>query len=161
MAAITALSGSGPAYYFFLTEALVEAGILLGLPRPLAEEPVTANAVGAAEMARQPGADSVRMRAAVTSPGGATIAAIGQFEERGVRAAVMAAAEAARDRADAMGRQGFTEPAGAAVPGGRGRCAGSRGGPSSARRPRDPGAPARPAGSRRSARPRALRARDR
>ncbi|MEV0068987.1 pyrroline-5-carboxylate reductase [Amycolatopsis sp. NPDC050768] len=104
MDAITALSGSGPAYYFFLTEALIEAGILLGLPRPLAEELVKANAAGAAEMLQVPDADAVRMRAAVTSPGGATIAAIRQFEERGVRAAVMAAIEAARDRAAEMGR---------------------------------------------------------
>ncbi|WP_326834592.1 pyrroline-5-carboxylate reductase [Amycolatopsis rhabdoformis] len=104
MDAITALSGSGPAYYFFLTEAMIEAGILLGLPRPLAEELVLANAAGAAEMLQLPDADPVRMRAAVTSPGGATIAAIRQFEERGVRAAVMAAIEAARDRAAEMGR---------------------------------------------------------
>ena len=100
--AITAISGSGPAYFFYLAEALIDAAVLVGLPRPFAEELVIQTAVGAAMMLREPGADPVQLRAAVSSPGGMTIAAVREFENRAVRSAVMAAAEAARDRSIAL-----------------------------------------------------------
>jgi pyrroline-5-carboxylate reductase len=100
--AITAISGSGPAYFFYLAEALIDAGVLIGLPRPFAEELVTQTAVGAALMLRDSGSDPVSLRAAVSSPGGMTIAAVREFENRAVRSAVMAAAEAARDRSIAL-----------------------------------------------------------
>jgi len=96
--ASTALSGSGPAYVYYLVEAMVDAGILLGVPRATALEMVTQSVVGAATMLRDSGEHPVLLREAVTSPGGTTIAAIGELEKNGVRAAFLAAIEAARDR---------------------------------------------------------------
>jgi pyrroline-5-carboxylate reductase len=96
--AVTALSGSGPAYFFFLVEAMIDAGILLGLPRAVAAELIVQTAVGSAQMLRDSGEHPVQLREAVTSPGGTTIAAIRKLEDHGVRAALLAALEAARDR---------------------------------------------------------------
>jgi pyrroline-5-carboxylate reductase len=96
--AVTALSGSGPAYFFYLVEAMVDAGILLGLPRAVAADLIVQTAVGAAVMLRDSGQRPVELREAVTSPGGTTIAAIRELENHGVRAALLAALEAARDR---------------------------------------------------------------
>lgn len=96
--AVTALSGSGPAYFFYLVEAMIDAGILLGLPRTVAAELIVQTAVGSARMLRESGEHPVVLREAVTSPGGTTIAAIRTMEDRGVRAAMLAALEAARDR---------------------------------------------------------------
>ncbi|MFC9971370.1 pyrroline-5-carboxylate reductase [Spirillospora sp. NPDC127200] len=94
----TALSGSGPAYFYYLVEAMVDAGILLGMPRAAALEMVVQSAVGAAVMLRDSGEHPVMLREAVTSPGGTTIAAIRELEKHGVRAAVLEAIEAARNR---------------------------------------------------------------
>ncbi|MBC6459850.1 pyrroline-5-carboxylate reductase [Actinomadura sp. HBU206391] len=94
----TALSGSGPAYFYYLVEAMVDAGILLGMPRAAALEMVVQSAVGAAVMLRDSGEHPVLLREAVTSPGGTTIAAIRELERHGVRAAVLEAIEAARNR---------------------------------------------------------------
>ncbi|WP_026414192.1 pyrroline-5-carboxylate reductase [Actinomadura oligospora] len=94
----TALSGSGPAYFYYLVEAMVDAGILLGMPRAAALEMVIQSAVGAAIMLRDSGEHPVLLREAVTSPGGTTIAAIRELEKHGVRAAVLEAIEAARNR---------------------------------------------------------------
>ena len=96
--AVTALSGSGPAYFFFLVEAMIDAGILLGLPRAVAAELIVQTAVGSARMLRESGEHPVLLREAVTSPGGTTISAIRTMEDHGVRAAMLAAIEAARDR---------------------------------------------------------------
>ena len=96
--AVTALSGSGPAYFYFLVEAMVDAGILLGLPRATAHELIVQSAVGAATMLRDSGEHPVKLREAVTSPAGTTISAIRELERHGVRAALLAALEAARDR---------------------------------------------------------------
>ncbi len=96
--AVTALSGSGPAYFFFLVEAMIDAGILLGLPRAVAAELIVQTAVGSARMLRESGEHPVLLREAVTSPGGTTIAAIRTMEDHGVRAAMLAAIEAAHDR---------------------------------------------------------------
>ncbi|MEU6751001.1 pyrroline-5-carboxylate reductase [Actinomadura nitritigenes] len=94
----TALSGSGPAYFYYLVEAMVDAGILLGMPRAAALEMVIQSAVGAAVMLRDSGEHPVLLREAVTSPGGTTISAIRELERHGVRAAVLEAIEAARNR---------------------------------------------------------------
>jgi len=102
--AVTALSGSGPAYFFYLVEAMIDAGILLGLPRPMVTELITQSAVGAARMLRETGEHPVTLREAVTSPGGTTIMAIRELENHGVRAALLAAIEAARDRSVELGR---------------------------------------------------------
>ncbi len=101
--AVTALSGSGPAYFFFLVEAMIDAGILLGLPRTLAAELIVQTAVGAATMLRDSGEHPVQLREAVTSPGGTTIAAIRELEIHGVRAALLAAIEAAAMRSRELG----------------------------------------------------------
>ncbi len=101
--AVTALSGSGPAYFFYLVEAMIDAGIMLGLPRPMVTELITQSAVGAARMLRETGEHPVLLREAVTSPGGTTIMAIRELERHGVRAALLAAIEAARDRSIELG----------------------------------------------------------
>ncbi len=101
--AATALSGSGPAYVYFLVEAMVDAGILLGMPRNTALEMVKQAVYGAATMLRDSGEHPVLLREAVTSPGGTTINAIRELERHGVRAAVLAAIEAARDRGRELG----------------------------------------------------------
>ena len=96
--AVTALSGSGPAYFFYLVEAMTDAGILLGLPRAVAADLLVQTALGAALMLRDSGEHPVKLREAVTSPAGTTINAIRELERHGVRAALIAAIEAARDR---------------------------------------------------------------
>lgn len=101
--AATALSGSGPAYVYFLVEAMVDAGILLGMPRSTALEMVKQAVYGAATMLRDSGEHPVLLREAVTSPGGTTISAIRELERHGVRAAFLAAIEAARDRGRELG----------------------------------------------------------
>lgn len=101
--AATALSGSGPAYVYFLVEAMVDAGILLGMPRGDALEMVKQAVYGAATMLRDSGEHPVLLREAVTSPGGTTISAIRELERHGVRAAVLSAIEAARDRGRELG----------------------------------------------------------
>jgi pyrroline-5-carboxylate reductase len=101
--AVTALSGSGPAYFFFLVEAMIDAGILLGLPRALAAELIVQTAIGSAKMLRDSGEHPVQLREAVTSPGGTTIMAIRELEAHGVRAALLAAIEAAAVRSAELG----------------------------------------------------------
>ncbi|MEU7689846.1 pyrroline-5-carboxylate reductase [Microbispora hainanensis] len=96
--AATALSGSGPAYFFYLVEAMVDAGILLGMPRAAALDMVTQSIVGAAIMLRDSGEHPVILREAVTSPGGTTISAIAELERHKVRAAFLDAIEAACER---------------------------------------------------------------
>jgi pyrroline-5-carboxylate reductase len=102
--AVTALSGSGPAYFFFLVEAMIDAGILLGLPRAVAADLIVQSAFGAARMLRESSDHPVILREAVTSPAGTTIAAIRELERHGVRAALIDAIEAARDRSVELGR---------------------------------------------------------
>ncbi|TFV63002.1 UNVERIFIED_ORG: pyrroline-5-carboxylate reductase [Bacillus sp. AZ43] len=104
--AVTALSGSGPAYFFYLVEAMVDAGILLGLPRALAVDLIVQTALGSAVMMRDSGEHPVQLREAVTSPGGTTIAAVRELERHGVRAALIAAIEAAHARSVELGRDG-------------------------------------------------------
>lgn len=102
--AVTALSGSGPAYFYFLVEAMIDAGILLGLPREVAEKLIVQSTVGAATMLADTGQHPVSLREAVTSPGGTTINAIRELENHGVRAALLGAIEAARDRSVELGK---------------------------------------------------------
>jgi len=101
--AATALSGSGPAYVYYLVESMVDAAILLGMARGAALEMVTQAVYGAATMLRDSGEHPVILREAVTSPGGTTISAIRELEKHGVRAAFLAAIEAARDRGRELG----------------------------------------------------------
>lgn len=96
--AVTALSGSGPAYFFYLVEAMIDAGIMLGIPRTVAADLLVQTAIGAAVMLRDSGEHPVALREAVTSPAGTTIAAIAELERHSVRAALLAAIKAAHDR---------------------------------------------------------------
>jgi pyrroline-5-carboxylate reductase len=102
--AVTALSGSGPAYFYYLVEAMIDAGILLGIPRTVAADLLVQTALGAAVMLRDAGEHPVKLREAVTSPAGTTINAIRELEKHGVRAALLDAIEAARDRSAELGR---------------------------------------------------------
>ncbi len=100
--AVTGLSGSGPAYVFLVAEALVEAGVLAGLTRPVAEQLAHQTLVGAAHMLQESGETAADLRAAVTSPGGTTAAGLRALEAAGVRAALIDAVVAARDRSAEM-----------------------------------------------------------
>jgi len=112
--AVTALSGSGPAYFFFLVEAMIDAGILLGLPRTVAVDLLVQTAVGAAVMLRDTGEHPVTLRENVTSPGGTTINAIRELERHGVRAALIAAIEAAYDRSRGLAAEAAEQERGQA-----------------------------------------------
>jgi pyrroline-5-carboxylate reductase len=101
--AVTAISGSGPAYVFFVVEAMIEAGVHLGLPRTTAHELAVQTLVGSAAMLRETGEHPAVLREQVTSPGGTTAAALRELEVHGVRAAFLAALEAARDRSRQLG----------------------------------------------------------
>ena len=101
--AVTAISGSGPAYAFYLIDAMAEAGVLLGLPRDLATRLAVATVEGSAALAAQTGDHPVVLRERVSSPGGTTVAAVAQLDAHGVRAGVVAAARAAYDRSRELG----------------------------------------------------------
>ncbi|MDP9791894.1 pyrroline-5-carboxylate reductase [Catenuloplanes nepalensis] len=103
--AVTAVSGSGPAYVYLFVEAMIEAGVLLGLPRATARELAVQTALGSATMLRESGEHPVTLREAVTSPGGTTAAALAELERHGLRAAVLDALGAARDRAISLAAQ--------------------------------------------------------
>jgi pyrroline-5-carboxylate reductase len=96
--AVTAISGSGPAYIFFVVESMIEAGVHLGLPRSTATDLVVQTLVGSAKMLRETGTHPTVLREQVTSPAGTTAAALRELEIHKVRAAFLAAMEAARDR---------------------------------------------------------------
>jgi pyrroline-5-carboxylate reductase len=96
--AVTAISGTGPAYLFFVVEAMIEAGVHLGLPRSTATELVVQTMLGSAKLLRETGEHPTVLRERVTSPGGTTTAAVRQLEDHKVRAAFLGAMEAARDR---------------------------------------------------------------
>jgi len=100
--AVTAISGSGPAYIFFVVEAMIEAGVHLGLPRSTATELVLQTVVGSAKLLRETGEHPVVLRERVTSPGGTTAAAVRELEDHKVRAAFLTAMEAARNRSRAL-----------------------------------------------------------
>jgi pyrroline-5-carboxylate reductase len=98
MDAVTAVSGSGPAYFALLAESMIEAGILLGLSREVATDLVVQTMLGTAKLLRDEKMHPVELREMVTSPGGTTIAAIRELEQAGVRAAFLNAIQAAMNR---------------------------------------------------------------
>lgn len=100
--AVTALSGSGPAYYFLLTEALREAGVALGLDAATAAQLAARTLVGAGRMA-EGGTDVAQLRANVTSKGGTTEAAVAHLEQHGLRPLLAAALRAAAERSRQLG----------------------------------------------------------
>ena len=98
MDAVTAVSGSGPAYFALLAEAMIEAGILLGLSREVSTQLVVQTMLGTGVLLRDEKMHPVELREAVTSPGGTTIRAIRELEQAGVRAAFLNAIQAAMER---------------------------------------------------------------
>lgn len=98
MDAVTAISGSGPAYIFFVVESMIEAGVHLGLPRATATDLVVQTLVGSGKMLQETGTHPTVLREQVTSPSGTTASALRELEIHKVRAAFLAAMEAARDR---------------------------------------------------------------
>jgi pyrroline-5-carboxylate reductase len=106
MDAVTAVSGSGPAYFALLAEAMIEAGLLLGLSREVSTQLVVQTMLGTAKLLRDEGMHPVELREAVTSPGGTTIAAIHELESAGVRAAFLNAIHAAMERSRELAAEG-------------------------------------------------------
>lgn len=102
MDAVTAVSGSGPAYFALLAEAMIDAGIMLGLSRIISTELVVQTMLGTATMLRDAHMHPVELREAVTSPGGTTIMAIRELEQAGVRAALLNAIQAAMERSQTL-----------------------------------------------------------
>ena len=106
LAAVTAASGSGPAYFFRLMECMIDAAVKQGLAPSLARALVTETALGAARMATQKkGADPAALRVAVTSPGGTTAAALAAFEAGAFPALVETAMAAAAQRAESLAQE--------------------------------------------------------
>ncbi|MDP9067553.1 MAG: pyrroline-5-carboxylate reductase [Actinomycetota bacterium] len=102
--AVTAISGSGPAYFALLAEAMIEAGILLGLSRETSTDLVVQTMLGSAKMLRDEHMHPVELREMVTSPGGTTTRAIRVLEQSGVRAAFLNAIQAAMERSQELAR---------------------------------------------------------
>ncbi len=100
--AVTAISGSGPAYLFFVVEAMIDAGVMLGLPRDVSTTLVVQTMYGSAKLLADSGEHPTVLRERVTSPGGTTAAALRELEDHRVKAAFMTAMEAARDRSRAL-----------------------------------------------------------
>ena len=96
--AVTGLSGSGPAYVFLVAEALIEAGVLVGLSRDVSRTLVVETLLGSARLLAETGERPEALRAAVTSPGGTTAAGLRALESRAVRSAFMEAVAAATER---------------------------------------------------------------
>ena len=101
--AVTGISGFGPAYVFLVAEALIEAAVAEGLPRPVAERLVVGTVRGAGMMLAESGQSAGELRAGVTSPGGTTAAGLRALEDRAVRGAFAAAVAAATERSRLLG----------------------------------------------------------
>jgi pyrroline-5-carboxylate reductase len=102
--AVTGLAGSGPAYLMLIAESLIEAGVLAGLPRPIADALTRQLLVGSAALLAQTGENPAILRANVTSPGGTTAAGLEALEQHGVRAALLSAVKAATLRSKELGQ---------------------------------------------------------
>jgi len=103
MDAVTAVSGSGPAYFFLVVEAMVDAAVGLGLSRDVAAGLVRQTMLGSAAMLEESGQSAADLRAAVTSPAGTTAAALRELERSGIRSAFLEALQAARQRSIEQG----------------------------------------------------------
>jgi len=102
--AVTGLSGSGPGYVFTFLEAMIDGGVLAGIPRPLAEQLALQTLYGSAKLAMETGEPAAVLKGRVTSPGGTTIAGLQVMERDGLRGTVMAAVKAATDRSKELGK---------------------------------------------------------
>jgi pyrroline-5-carboxylate reductase len=103
MDAVTALSGSGPAYVYLMIEALVDGGVKVGLPREVAHQLAAQTVLGAAQMVIETGMHPAQLRDMVTTPAGSTIEALAALEHSGLRAALIDAVERATNRSRALG----------------------------------------------------------
>lgn len=101
--AVTGLTGSGPAYVLHFLESLIDGGVLMGIPRPVARDLVVQTVLGTARMVQETGRHPSELKDMVTSPGGTTIHGLEVLEKRGVRGAVMGAVRAATERSKALG----------------------------------------------------------
>jgi pyrroline-5-carboxylate reductase len=101
--AVTGLSGSGPAYVFLVAEALIDAGVLAGLPRDVSTTLAVQTLLGSARLLAESGETPEALRAAVTSPGGTTAAGLRELERAGVRSAILEAVSAAAERSRQLG----------------------------------------------------------
>lgn len=108
--AVTGLSGSGPAYVALVAEAMIEAGVLLGLPRSVAGDLVVQTLLGTARMLAEPGQTPAALRAAVTSPAGTTASGLRELEAGGVRSAFIEAVTAATHRSRQLGSRAAGSP---------------------------------------------------
>ena len=102
--AVTGLSGSGPGYVFTFLEAMIDGGVLAGLPRSVAEQLATQTLYGSAKLALETREPAAVLKGKVTSPGGTTITGIQALEEGGLRGTVMTAVEAATERSRSLGQ---------------------------------------------------------
>jgi pyrroline-5-carboxylate reductase len=102
--AVTGLSGSGPAYFFLVAEALMEAGVQMGLTREVSRTLVVETMLGSARLLQETGRDPEALRAMVTSPAGTTAAGIRTLEAKAVRSAFMEAVAAATERSRSLHR---------------------------------------------------------
>lgn len=100
--AVTAVSGSGPAYIFYVVEAMIDAGVFLGLPRDIATTLAVQTLVGSAKLLDESERSATTLREMVTSPGGTTAAALRKLDDHAVKSAFIAALEAARDRSQEL-----------------------------------------------------------
>lgn len=101
--AVTGLSGSGPGYVFTFIEAMVDGGVLAGIPRPVAQQLVMQTFYGSALLGLETGEAPAVLKGKVTSPGGTTIAGLQVLEEKGIRGAIMSAVQAATERSKKLG----------------------------------------------------------
>lgn len=102
--AVTGLSGSGPAYAYLMIEALADGGVLMGLPRDIAQSLAAQTLLGAAKTVLETGEHPGRLKDMVCSPGGTTIAAMQVLEEAGVRGALIGAVQASAEKSKELGK---------------------------------------------------------
>jgi pyrroline-5-carboxylate reductase len=100
--AVTGLSGSGPAYIYMVVEALCDGGVKMGLPREIAMKLAVQTVLGAAKLVKETGQHPATLRDQVTTPGGTTISAVHELEERGLRAMLISAVVTATERSRAL-----------------------------------------------------------
>ena len=105
MDAVTGLSGSGPAYIYMVIEALCDGGVKMGLPRDVAMKLATQTVAGAAQLVKESGEHPASLRDQVTTPGGTTIAAVHELEERGLRAMLISAVATATEQSRALNKE--------------------------------------------------------